>query len=405
MRRYLYILLLAVLPCVMGQYFEPPPINPDPVLAPAEPRSAEPAAPKAEPDSTEPVPREQTRVAVLGYHNFSETKPVTEMLMRTSEFRRQMEYIRRAGLRVISMKEFLDWRLGSLELPARCVLITMDDGWRSVYTDAYPILREYGYPFTLFLYTKYLTGRGDSMTPAMIREMQAHGATIGSHSTSHLFPKSWKAAEAAGEEWNNKLMDEEIGGSFQRLSELFGPISTYCYPGGYITRPMLDRLPGYGYVAAFGIIPGKVGCTEDVWQVHRYMIFGNNGSIFERAMDFENKQEGSVGSPQSALRSSPTPPFPVTPLPNATAPADLPVISARLSGLENVDLSSVRMSVSGFGRVPTKVDSSTSTVYWAPPLRIYLPTLSVYVSWKTFDGSAHKAEWFFHINQDVPVQP
>ena len=407
MRRYLYLLLFAVLPCAMGQYFEPPPINPDPVLAPAEPRGAQ-AEAQAEPaaDSSAPVPREQTRVAVLGYHNFSDSKPVTEMLMRTSEFRRQMEYIRRAGLRVISMQEFLDWRLGTRELPAKCVLITMDDGWRSVYTDAYPVLREYGYPFTLFLYTKYLTGRGDSMTPAMIREMQANGETIGSHSTSHLFPKSWKAAEAAGAERNAALMDEEMGGSFKRLSELFGPINTYCYPGGYITRSMLDRLPGYGYVAAFGIIPGKVDCTEDVWQIHRYMIFGNNGSIFERAMDFDPRREGRASAAgASPLRSSPTPPFPVTPPPNATVPADFPAITARFSGVENVDLSSVRMSVSGFGRVPTKVDSSTSTISWVPPLRIYLPTLSVYISWKSFDGTAHTAEWFFHINQDVPVQP
>ena len=97
------------------------------------------------------VPRDQTRVTVLGYHNFSKKAPVTQMLMRTSEFREQMEYLRRAGITVISMQEFLEWRLGSRTLPARCALITLDDGWKSVYTDAYPILKEYGYPFTLFL--------------------------------------------------------------------------------------------------------------------------------------------------------------------------------------------------------------------------------------------------------------
>lgn len=405
MRHFLITLLLAVISCAAGQFFDPPPINPDPVLDSAATRGLHPATPAlttpAAAADNRPVDRELTRVAVLGYHNFSETKPVTEMLMRTSEFRRQMEYIRSAGLRVISMKEFLDWRLGELRLPARCVLITLDDGWRSVYTDAYPILKEFGYPFTLFLYTKYLTGKGDSMTPDMIREMQAHGATIGSHSTSHLYPKTWKAAAARSEADEQELIDKEIGDSFTRLSELFGPISTYCYPGGYITPSMQRQLPTYGYTAAFGIIPGKVDCQEDVWQVHRYMIFGNNDSIFERAMEFDSAgRKASV----PAARLSPTPPFPVYPAPNATVPAGLPLISAQLSSIQNIDLSSVQMSVSGFGRVPVKIDSGTASVSWSPPIRIYLPTLSVHLTWKTYNGASHKTEWFFHISPEVTAQ-
>lgn len=405
MRRVLLTVLLAVLPCAVGQYTEPPPLNPDPINRPAVERTAVEQVPSAAAadDPQAPVPREQTRVAVLGYHNFSETKPVTEMLMRTSEFRRQMEYLKREGLRVISMKEFLDWRLGNLHLPARCVLITLDDGWRSVYTDAYPILKEYGYPFTVFLYTKYLSGRGDSMTPAMVREMKEHGATIGSHSTSHLYPKQWKAVEAKGEEAYNELMDKELGSSHKRLSELFGPISTYCYPGGYISPPMLERLPGYGYVAAFGIIPGKVSSTEDVWQIHRYMIFGTDGSVFEDAVDFDGRLKESRKAKRNLqrLRNSPVPPFPVTPAPDSIAKPELPVISAQLGGITGADLNSVRMTVSGFGRVPARVDAATATVQWVPPYRLYLPTLTVKLTWKNYDGSQHSAQWFFYIDDTI----
>lgn len=413
------MLLLAVLPCARAQYFEPPPINPDPVsevtAPPASQKSAS-ASTKStgssaatpdlseETDNTVPVAREKTRVAVLGYHNFSDTKPVTEMLMRTSEFREQMEYIHKTGLRVISMKEFLDWRLGNLKLPARCVLITLDDGWRSVYTDAFPILKEYGYPFTLFLYTSYLSGRGDSMTPAMIREMQAHGATIGSHSTNHLYPRFWKQALTEGEKAYNDLMDVEMGDSFKRLGELFGPINTYCYPGGYITPEMIQRLPSYGYVAAFTVIPGKVDCTEDVFQVHRYMVFGTDSSIFRHAVDFRHPLVIAAERQFRPQKASPVPPFPVYPLPNAVAQANIPIISAQLSGLTNVEPNSIQMHVSGFGRVPAKVDPSTLSVQWSPPLRIFLPHVTVRLTWKTSDGSSHTAEWFFLI-ETRPSQP
>ena len=127
---------LLVLGNAWAQYFEPPPMNPDPLADPDYDASAARVSDLPESDNARVVPREQTRVAVLGYHNFSNTKPVSEMLMRTTEFQEQMEYIHKAGLRVISMQEFLDWRLGKRQLPARCVLITLDDGWRRLYTDA-----------------------------------------------------------------------------------------------------------------------------------------------------------------------------------------------------------------------------------------------------------------------------
>ena len=83
-----------------------------------------------------PVPQHETRVAILGYHDFSRTLPATEMRMNTDVFRAQMQALKASGVPVISMKEFLEWKLGSRQLPAKCVMITIDDGWKSVYTDA-----------------------------------------------------------------------------------------------------------------------------------------------------------------------------------------------------------------------------------------------------------------------------
>lgn len=421
----LQALVLAASCLVLGENFDPLPLNPDPQATGKTLRQSNPlparrapvlhslpgSEPAAEPPQTDTklMPRDQTRVAVLGYHNFSETAPVSEMLMRTSEFKEQMEAIRQAGLKVISMQEFLEWRFGVRELPAKCVLITLDDGWKSVYTDAYPILKEYGYPFHLFLYTKYLTGRGTSMSPAMIREMQQNGASIGSHSTSHYYPSTWKAAQAKGEEAYVRMIDKEIGESAERLSMLFGPINTYCYPGGYITQPMLDRLPSYGYVAAFTVIPGKVTNTEDPWQIHRYMVFGTDPSIFRNAMDFRVAQQGksiSTGTtPGTLSKTTPAPPFAVSPKPGETVPCDIPLITANLSGVAGVDFATVRMNVSGFGRVPAKVDASTRTVQWTPPCRIYMPNISVHVTWNSTDGTSHKAEWSFCVDQNVTVKP
>lgn len=269
----------------------------DPVLTPR-PVSTKPAAgalvrrsPDADWRTSEfpqpVVPRSETRVAVLGYHNFSNIRPVSDMLLRTSEFCQQMQYIQDAGLTVITMQDFLDWLLGDRCLPARCVLITIDDGWRSVYTDAYPVLKAYGYPFTLFLYTSYLSGKGQSMTPEMIREMMASGATIGSHSTTHLYPSQWKRYEEGSAEYQAQLK-QELPDSVEKLKTLFGNCSTYCFPGGYYTDSMLNSLKEQGIHAAFTVLEKKVTTLENPLLVHRYMVFGSDPRIFRRAVNFDD---------------------------------------------------------------------------------------------------------------------
>jgi hypothetical protein len=130
-------------------------------LPPSRQAAQVPVIPKV---SSELVEQNRTQVAVLGYHDFSEEKPVTEMRIRTSVFRRQMQALKDAGMPIITMKEFWEWKNGDRKLPEFCILITIDDGWKSVYTDAFPILKEMGFPFTLFPYTHYLTGRGASLS-------------------------------------------------------------------------------------------------------------------------------------------------------------------------------------------------------------------------------------------------
>lgn len=231
------------------------------------------------------VPREQTRVAVLGYHDFSNTKSVTEMRMRTAEFCRQMQFLKDSDICVISMQDFMEWRAGTRCLPAKCVLITIDDGWKSVYTDAYPVLKAYGYPFTMYVYVRYIEVQGASLTKAQIQEMQAHGATIGSHSWNHLYPSKWKRYQMDSEEYAQQLR-KELPDSRTQLMEWFGPCSTYCYPGGYHTEPMRKTLYASGYRAAFTVIEGKVGCDVDFYRINRYMVFGVDTSIFRRAVNF-----------------------------------------------------------------------------------------------------------------------
>ena len=122
------------------------------------------------------IPDDGVRVSILGYHDLAENLPETAMRIHTSKFRKQMEAIRQMGIKVITLEEFTAWKKGEGKLPENSILITFDDGWKSVYTDAFPILKEFGFPFTIFLYKNYVDGGGKALTLPMIQEMVKNGA-------------------------------------------------------------------------------------------------------------------------------------------------------------------------------------------------------------------------------------
>ena len=74
-------------------------------------------------------------------------------------------------------------------IPPRSAIITLDDGWNSTYEAAWPILKKFGYPFTLFIYTDYVKGGpksgGGSLTWSQLAELRDAGADIESHTVSH----------------------------------------------------------------------------------------------------------------------------------------------------------------------------------------------------------------------------
>lgn len=346
------------------------------------------------------------RVAVLGYHDFSETEEQTEMRIRTSKFRQQMEMLRELNLPVISMAEFKKWKSGESEIPPRSVMITIDDGWKSVYTDAFPILKEFGYPFTLFLYKNYLDGGSKALTSAMVGEMKKHGATIGSHSVSHPYPATVKDHRRKGPDAYDKFLRVELGESKRFLESSFGdPITTYAYPGGFHTAEMYDLADQFGYRHLFTVIPDKVRRDSDDLTLPRYVILGTHDHIFDLAIRFGTIAGGDPGA--IAAISKPTP-FPVTPAPGALVGERLPEISADLSMAENLDPASLIMRIAGFGTVPAKWQADSGQFTWQANRPLRLNQYQVEVRWKPTEPTAEPPaplRWTFRLDHETAYVP
>ncbi len=355
--------------------------------------------------SATPVPQHETQVAVLCYHDFSNLQAATDMRINTEVFRTQMQYLKDNGINVISMKDFLEWKLGKRQLPEKCVMITIDDGWKSVYTDAYPILKKLGFPFTVFLYTKFISGAGASMNPAQITEMTRHGATVGSHSTSHLYPKSWRNAKKKGEINLLELADKEIKNSRTTLTEKLpgSTIGTYCYPGGFVMPEMVTKAEEAGYQAAFTVVPKKVTKDTDRWRIHRYVVHGKNPATFTNAITFRPRtQTAPTTAPGNGTLSDimPPPAQPVSPAANTVVDNNAPDIAISMANEQDALVNSLEMRVSGFGVVDAKFNKQDLTYRWTPSRHLRTSPVTVHVRWKNKGSSKwQQATWQFGVKE------
>lgn len=344
-----------------------------------------------------------TRVTVLGYHDFSSTKEATEMLIPTDKFRKQMEAIKELGLKVISLEDFIAWKHGDKKLEDKSVLITIDDGWKSVYTEAYPILKEFGYPFTVFLYTNYIDGGGRALTTEMIKEMQKNGCSIGCHSISHPYPAKIRSEQKKGTEAFSTFLQAEMVDSKKQLETKFKQkVTTYAYPGGFVTDEMLPIAEDAGYQCQFTVLPGKVTRSSPHATVPRYIILGTHDYIFRNATSF--KATSTSGATQGAIVQST--PHPVSPQPGELADDRQPVISADLSKVENLDPESIVMRVESFGKVPATYDPASKVVSWRLSRRLRSRTCEVSVQWKQLEAAKYgkPMTWVFRVNREASYQ-
>jgi len=344
------------------------------------------------------------RVTVLGYHELAEKLPETAMRIRTSKFRQQMATIRQLGITVISLDDFIAWKTGTKTIPAKSLLLTFDDGWKSVYTDAFPILREFNYPFTLYLYKNYVDGGGKALTTAMIREMMAAGASLGSHSVSHPYPHTVKKFRTKGPADFAAFMRAEMAGSKQFLESAFSvSVTSYAYPGGYFTEDMPPIGNDVGYRYYFTVQPGKVQRATPNEKLPRYMIFGNHDSVFELSTNFREPLSKGGAHADATIGMPQTTPCPVAPEAGAIINSRLPVISADLSKMPDFDPKTIVMRVAGFGEVPATFAPDTKLLTWQVNRRLRQPTCQVAVHWKDAAGKVTETplRWSFQIDRDA----
>jgi len=221
-------------------------------------------------------------VPVLSYHNFSLDRSTSRMTVTKAAFEEQMKLLRDKGYRVISMDQLFDFLDFAAQIPKKSVVITIDDGWRSAYDIALPILKEYRYPATLFVYTDLIVGSQKTLSWELVQELAKNGIDIQGHTKTHRDLTLMDKKESFTEYF--EAIAKELSASARLIKAKVGKDIKYLsYPDGGTNHLVIELVKKYGYRGAFTVRrEGNPFFIHD-YRVNRSMIYGDyNLEQFEK---------------------------------------------------------------------------------------------------------------------------
>jgi peptidoglycan/xylan/chitin deacetylase (PgdA/CDA1 family) len=356
----------------------------------------------------QPSINKSAAVMVLCYHRFEE-KPHDALAITPAEFEKELQSLKDDGFTVIGMQQFLAWRRGEKDIPNKSAVITIDDGYLSGYETAWPILKKFGYPFTMFVYINYIGSGGKSISWDQLAEMRDAGVDIQCHTYSHSNLKApgngvdrhtkelvMKDIQTLGQDgWLRK----EIQGSKQELENRLGiKVNALAYPFGIYSPKAREMVKEAGYEAAFTVYGQRLGNTSPPADLlGRYAIEFNKPQIFADALKMIG---GGVSGPlpatgpavsQLAAASMVTQPMNDEKITNPK-----PLIKANLATMGELDANSVAMRISGIGPVAAQYDPKSKTVSYQVTQPLRDQSYTVIIAAKS-GGKPLETRWSFTV--------
>ncbi len=222
-----------------------------------------------------------TDVPILMYHRIADEGPdgLAPYRLSPQSFERQLAWLQRQGFHGIDLVEFcyLLFARKVRNIPGKPIVLTFDDAYADFYSQAWPLLRHYGFSATVFVPTNYVGGHADwdasygppapIMSWEQIAELQSSGIQFGSHSCSHV-----RVADLP----KPALLEDAIRSRQVLASKLGADVPGYCYPYAYADPDSRRVMAEAGYrFAVCGTGDDPVG-QNDPFYIRRIEIFGSD---------------------------------------------------------------------------------------------------------------------------------
>lgn len=187
-----------------------------------------------------PLAQHAAGIPILMYHSIAEENesgvhPYYRVAVSPATFTSQMKYLHDNGYSSLDLSDVTSKASSGNCYKEKQVVITFDDGYQNVYSEAFPILQRFGFKATVFLSTAYIGNSAlsfkhrDCLTWPQVRELHRHGITIGSHTVTH--PQLHNLCKT--------LIRHELVDSRNAIEDyISAPVDTFAYPYAF---PQADK--------------------------------------------------------------------------------------------------------------------------------------------------------------------
>ncbi len=245
-------------------------------------------------------------VILLYHHVATDTPPSTSI--SPTDFRSQLEYLRDNDFSVIGLDTLIEALRNGKPVPDRAVAITFDDGYASIYSEAFPMLQSFGYPFTLFLSTDPINrSQANYMTWAQVRELSDAGVVIANHLIEHPYMLTRQEGET-DQQWLQRQRVEILTAE-ETIANQTGQSHRYlAYPYGEFD-PAIKSLLGELNFVGLAQNSGAVGYNSDFLALPRYPLASIYADLDSARTKLDTKAFNvsllSPASPVTTVRNPP----------------------------------------------------------------------------------------------------
>jgi len=182
------------------------------------------------------------RIPILMYHHIG-TYPANadstrkNLTVSTTTFEEHLKILQKKNYKAITLYDVQEFIKGDKQLPQKPIMLTFDDGYDDNFSEALPLLDQYGQKAVFYIATD-LVGNDGYMTWEHVENLKERGHEIGSHTRTHADLKLISGND-------KKLQDEVVKAKHILESKKLGPIISFCYPSGSYNEKVVDLVEEY----------------------------------------------------------------------------------------------------------------------------------------------------------------
>ncbi len=207
-------------------------------------------------------------VPIIMYHHVRDSITTESDSVSLYYFKKQMEFLKKYKYKVIGLEELVEGIKQGKSFPRKSVVLTFDDGFRDNYDNAFPVLKQYQFPVTMFVVISFLEHSG-FLTWEQIKIMKEEGISIESHTMTHAYLPDFSKEEIVRElKESKRILEEKLG----------QPVLYLAYPIGGFNREIERLVEEAGYKAAFTTNRGYDRFNKDVYALNRIKFSDRNNT-------------------------------------------------------------------------------------------------------------------------------